>query len=116
MTPTQSARVVFYQNDKTGRIVTHKEKFRPEVPALQSLIAELERDTGILGLMGGGRTYFYVFEKGGIFLEPVMVTDGSEPWVEPPPPHPYIRKKPKPKPSLPRVDAQHIITTYVGPL
>ena len=69
MTQTQPARVVFYQNDTTGKFVTHKEKFRPTETELRTLVDELVRDTGLLGLMDSKATHFYEFTKSVIIHE-----------------------------------------------
>jgi hypothetical protein len=69
MNGKQLARVVFYQNDRTGKFVTHKEKFRPTEQELRSLIDELVCDTGVLGLMDNDVTRVYEFTKSGIIHE-----------------------------------------------
>ena len=69
MSARQKAWVVFYQNDKTGKFVTHKEMFRPAVSELHTLIDDLARDGGTLGLRDDHVTHFYVFTNSAIIHE-----------------------------------------------
>lgn len=62
--------VIVYQNDKTGAFASHKERFRPSDTLLRQLIAELERDTGLLSLwIDVDRAQWFSFEKAGVFRD-----------------------------------------------
>jgi hypothetical protein len=62
--------IVFYQNDRTGKFVTHKQRYRPEITELTALANEINADTGLIGIIDrDGKRHFFLFEHKKIRYE-----------------------------------------------
>jgi hypothetical protein len=86
--------LVIYQNEKTGKLATHKHRFRPQEGELRALIAELMQDTGVLALwVGPDDAQWFIFEKGVIFRE-----EATQEW--------------RPRVGARVVDPEEIVTAY----
>lgn len=86
--------LVIYQNDKTGKLATHKQRFRPTEAELRVLVAELEQDTGLLALwIDIEQAQWFIFDRAGIFREQDMQRD-------------------RPRRDARPVDPEEIVVTY----